>query len=386
MLSPANVFLAIWFFALGTVVGSFLNVVIYRLPRGQSLVHPGSRCPQCERPIRWYDNVPIISWLVLRGHCRQCGSEIARRYPLVELLTGGVFLLLGVLEGIGRGSNLPRPENVTGMPWSTGELAILFTYHSILICGLVAAAWIVYDGFALPQRLISFMLGLGLSVPLLLPFVHPIGLTGQWHPPPSATGMLDNAAVSWPSSLAETATGLLAGATVGFIVSLICGVLRFFRTSPVAILAARMAAASHQTTDRGAGRAPERANKHVARKNKGPRRSSPQRPRSRNGVIRTGNVSSENVSPCHGVVSGGLWAGLFLGWQAVVAILPIALAIEIPMSVLSSTISTRPPDKRNEASGGSDTELAPTWPALGSFALATLIWLAAWRPIWSWLT
>src|SRR4051812_19739810 len=73
---------------LGAIVGSFLNVVAWRLPRGESLVKPGSRCPSCETPIRPYDNVPVLSWLVLRGHCRSCKARISARYPLVELATG----------------------------------------------------------------------------------------------------------------------------------------------------------------------------------------------------------------------------------------------------------------------------------------------------------
>jgi leader peptidase (prepilin peptidase)/N-methyltransferase len=73
---------------LGAIVGSFLNVVAWRLPRGESLVKPGSRCPSCETPIRPYDNVPVLSWLALRGRCRSCKASIPVRYPLVELATG----------------------------------------------------------------------------------------------------------------------------------------------------------------------------------------------------------------------------------------------------------------------------------------------------------
>lgn len=68
----------------GAVVGSFLNVVAYRLPRRESLVHPGSRCPACDTPIKPYDNIPVLGWLLLRGRCRSCGSAISARYPLVE--------------------------------------------------------------------------------------------------------------------------------------------------------------------------------------------------------------------------------------------------------------------------------------------------------------
>src|SRR5918912_3039560 len=73
---------------LGAVVGSFLNVVAHRLPRGESLVRPGSRCPQCETPIKPYDNVPVLGWLWLRGRCRACRARIPWRYPAVEATTG----------------------------------------------------------------------------------------------------------------------------------------------------------------------------------------------------------------------------------------------------------------------------------------------------------
>ncbi len=79
-------------FVLGTVLGSFLNVVIYRLPRGQSLVRPGSRCPRCGTPIRAADNVPLLSFLLLRGRCRACRGPIGWRYPLVEAAAGALLV------------------------------------------------------------------------------------------------------------------------------------------------------------------------------------------------------------------------------------------------------------------------------------------------------
>jgi leader peptidase (prepilin peptidase) / N-methyltransferase len=80
-------------FALGLVFGSFLNVCIYRMPRGLSVVRPGSACPSCGKAIRFYDNVPVLSWMLLRGRCRNCTAEITPRYAVVELLTGGLFVL-----------------------------------------------------------------------------------------------------------------------------------------------------------------------------------------------------------------------------------------------------------------------------------------------------
>ena len=83
----------IFVFIFGSIIGSFLNVCIYRLPaEGYSLIRPGSHCPRCKKPIFWYDNIPILSYLILRGKCRRCGKAISIRYPLVELLTGVLFL------------------------------------------------------------------------------------------------------------------------------------------------------------------------------------------------------------------------------------------------------------------------------------------------------
>src|SRR5947209_10763882 len=79
---------------LGAMIGSFLNVVAYRLPRHESLVRPGSRCPSCSVAIRPYDNVPILGWLMLRGHCRSCHAQISPRYPLVELASACLAVLV----------------------------------------------------------------------------------------------------------------------------------------------------------------------------------------------------------------------------------------------------------------------------------------------------
>jgi len=85
--------------AFGLVVGSFLNVVIARVPAGLSVVRPGSRCPKCGHVLAWYENVPLLSWLALRGRCRRCRAPISARYPAVELLTGLLFAACAVRSG-----------------------------------------------------------------------------------------------------------------------------------------------------------------------------------------------------------------------------------------------------------------------------------------------
>jgi leader peptidase (prepilin peptidase)/N-methyltransferase len=87
-----NPSLQVFSFVLGTVIGSFLNVCIYRIPAGESIVSPASRCPSCGTSIRWYQNVPVVSYLLLRGRCAACGVGISPRYPLVEALTGLLFV------------------------------------------------------------------------------------------------------------------------------------------------------------------------------------------------------------------------------------------------------------------------------------------------------
>jgi leader peptidase (prepilin peptidase)/N-methyltransferase len=117
----------VYAFALGAVVGSFLNVLIYRVPRRLSIVSPGSACPSCGTAIRWFDNVPILSWLWLRGRCRRCGSRISVRYPLVELAAGCIGVLTILRYGVG----------VAGLEaalfaWVSLALALIDLEHQIL--------------------------------------------------------------------------------------------------------------------------------------------------------------------------------------------------------------------------------------------------------------
>jgi leader peptidase (prepilin peptidase) / N-methyltransferase len=91
--SPERWLIGSLIFIVGAAVGSFLNVVIYRVPEGLSLLHPPSRCPQCKTQLKFYDNVPIFGWLWLKGRCRYCGCSIAARYPLIEAATGILYVL-----------------------------------------------------------------------------------------------------------------------------------------------------------------------------------------------------------------------------------------------------------------------------------------------------
>jgi leader peptidase (prepilin peptidase)/N-methyltransferase len=90
---------SIYLFSVGLVLGSFLNVCIVRLPLGQSVVRPASRCPSCRNPIRWYHNVPVVSWLWLRGRCASCAARISPRYPFIELMSGAFVLAMWLAFG-----------------------------------------------------------------------------------------------------------------------------------------------------------------------------------------------------------------------------------------------------------------------------------------------
>jgi leader peptidase (prepilin peptidase)/N-methyltransferase len=126
--------------ALGAVVGSFLNVVVYRLPREQSLVTPGSRCPSCEHAISAFDNVPVLSWLILRGRCRHCGTRISPRYPAVELTTAVAFAAVVAVRGFDDGLVLELP----------------------FVACLIALAGIDLDHKLLPNRIVYPMAAYGL--------------------------------------------------------------------------------------------------------------------------------------------------------------------------------------------------------------------------------
>lgn len=120
-------------FIFGLLLGSFANVVILRMPKGLSVVRPRSRCPKCQTPIAGYDNVPVLSWLFLRGRCRACGAKISARYPLFELLTGVVFAALFARYGYS---------------WLTVEY-LIFAWTLIVCSGIDLDHMILPDVFTL---------------------------------------------------------------------------------------------------------------------------------------------------------------------------------------------------------------------------------------------
>ncbi|MDB9313647.1 prepilin peptidase [Spirulina sp. CS-785/01] len=135
----------LFIFALGAAIGSFLNVIIYRIPAGVSILHPPSRCPQCHHRLGWGENIPVLGWLKLRGKCKHCQSPIAVRYPLVEAATGLLFMLVF---------------------WQFGYTLETLGYWA-LVSWLVALSLIDWDTYTLPNPLTQSGLVVGLGFMLV---------------------------------------------------------------------------------------------------------------------------------------------------------------------------------------------------------------------------
>ena len=127
----------------GLLAGSFFNVVIARLPRHESLLRPRSRCPHCGHPVRPYDNVPVVSWLILRGRCRDCGEPISARYPLVELLTAALFAAVVIDTGANEHVWLGLALVAVLVPVAFIDLDHRLIPNAIVLPGAVAAIAIV---------------------------------------------------------------------------------------------------------------------------------------------------------------------------------------------------------------------------------------------------
>jgi len=165
---------SIFIFIIGLAVGSFLNVCIYRLPRGESLISPPSHCPECGSLIKWYDNIPLLSYLMLKGKCRNCSHLISPRYPLVEGLTASLYLLTFLFHRISGPSFLIVLKDII---FISLLIPIFFIdlndqiipnslSYSILILGLLFSL--------LTKSLLSTLLGMGIGAGLFLG-IHLLG-------------------------------------------------------------------------------------------------------------------------------------------------------------------------------------------------------------------
>ncbi|MCA9074709.1 MAG: prepilin peptidase [Planctomycetaceae bacterium] len=204
----------LWFLIVGTAVGSFLNVVIYRVPRRISVITQRSHCPSCGVPILASDNLPLVGWLRLNGRCRNCQEEISERYPIVEGIVGLIFLLLFFVELISGGANLPMRSinSYVGVQWilfyTKWDLVGLYAYHCMLLCTVFSWAMIRRDGKRVPVPTSGFMLAITIGAPLLFRHLLP------W--PYDTVG---NQAVTYtvPKAAMTSAWGLLAAGLVSFL-------------------------------------------------------------------------------------------------------------------------------------------------------------------------
>ncbi|MCD6404202.1 MAG: prepilin peptidase, partial [Planctomycetes bacterium] len=159
-------------FGFGLIVGSFLNVCIYRLPREESLIYPPSHCPKCYQPIRAEDNIPVLSWLLLRGKCRFCGQRISIIYPAVELFTGALFAFY-YWRFIS-----PHAQTVTAFPVGRQllHMGALYLVHMAFISALVVVTFVDFKHLIIPDEISIGGTVLAVAASLVFPEMHNIGI------------------------------------------------------------------------------------------------------------------------------------------------------------------------------------------------------------------
>jgi leader peptidase (prepilin peptidase)/N-methyltransferase len=176
-----HAFYIVFLFLLGACIGSFLNVVVWRLPRGESLITPPSHCPKCERPLKWYDNLPIVGWIKLGGTCRFCKAPISVRYPVVETVTALLFVFYYVMffiVEVGPCPPVQRPMfEGAGVPvyrFVRLEPA-MFALYVFLASALLAASLIDAELFEIPPKIPVVVSMVGLAVHTLIDEPHRAG-------------------------------------------------------------------------------------------------------------------------------------------------------------------------------------------------------------------
>jgi leader peptidase (prepilin peptidase)/N-methyltransferase len=145
-------FWTLTFFVFGTIVGSFLNVCIYRMPLGLSVANPPSHCPHCKYSIPWYLNVPLLTWVLLQGKCKNCGAPIAARYFLVEFLTGVMFMLCWLKFG--------------------ALSALLALVYCLMMAGFITATFIDFEHYIIPDEITIGGMFVGVICSFLVPILH----------------------------------------------------------------------------------------------------------------------------------------------------------------------------------------------------------------------
>jgi leader peptidase (prepilin peptidase)/N-methyltransferase len=217
----------VFFFAIGACVGSFLNVVVWRMPRGESLITPPSHCPHCNHPLKWYDNLPIIGWIKLGGRCRYCKEKFSIRYPIVEATTAALFVFYYVAfyilqwracsplfsPGHFTIDELGRAHPMMMGHWNLADSWPIYALYMVLISGLFAASLIDAELFIIPLQIpwviavVAFVIHLIADRPAI---PGSLNLIGQYAP---------------------TAAAFAAGGTLGLAVSIFLWILGIMPTS-----------------------------------------------------------------------------------------------------------------------------------------------------------
>lgn len=199
---------ALWLGGLGACIGSFLNVVAYRMPLGMSIIWKPSHCPKCSHAIRARDNVPVFGWLWLRGRCRDCGEPISPRYAVVEFLMGLAFFALAYFELFSGGQNLPdgpisqysgATDNVWIPYW---PLIGIYAYHCLLLSLLGCVTLVDLDQQKAPSKLIGFGLVTGIGLAVWFPHLHPAASQIIEDTPISFSGVV-GALIGWGLGMAS---------------------------------------------------------------------------------------------------------------------------------------------------------------------------------------
>jgi uncharacterized protein (TIGR00730 family) len=213
VLALGTFLLCLWLFAVGGAWGSFLNVVVYRLPLGKNIVYPSSHCPRCGHSIRLWHNLPILGWLFLGGKCRDCKLPISARYPLIELLMAVIFVgvamvLMESLKGsqtvlwTSRGEGMHPLSSWEAVPFWTTYLVLMLLYFTLLGTALTD-----FDRQAVPWSFLLPIIFAGFCVPIIWPQIRPLPAWYTW----KLSG--------WQAALADGAVGMLLGALLGLAVS-----------------------------------------------------------------------------------------------------------------------------------------------------------------------
>lgn len=255
LLHAASLITTFFFFAAGAAVGSYLNVIIYRIPRKIPLALSRSKCPKCGSPILSSDNIPIIGWLRLKGRCRACQAPISARYPIIETLVAVIFLILYFRELLSGGANLPvRPTNLyNGVLWilfyTKWDLVRLYLLHCLMLTTILGWVMMNVDGFHVPRSSLFTVLCL---VYLSL-FAWPDLLPVPYSPAISTSALTLNRSQALMTAGCGTLTGgllglILAGAisrirSIGFskmnslfYAFILCGTVYGWQTMPIIAL------------------------------------------------------------------------------------------------------------------------------------------------------